>query len=185
MKDLEKLHSIEYDTYLFGAGIEQPEFTKIAEPLQAIAEGGEQLRTDVTEKPIESAYALGKGAIAGYTGLAGDLISMVDLPKNIAKLTTAIYSFMGTPEGKQQIKSFVDSWNDKTVAPTTEDVELFLNQIIPKPSTEAAEITGELLSPGGYVKAGKSLAKASKKALTKAPKETRVKYDASGKRVTQ
>lgn len=160
MKDLEKLHSIEYDTYLFGAGVEQPEFTKIAEPLQAIAEGGEQLRTDVTEKPIESAYALGKGAVAGFAGLPGDIISII---RGVADLAIK-------PEGMSKLEAFLGGMEKGTGLPTTEDVQSFLNQFLPKPSTEAAEVTGELLAPGGYIKAGKAVTKTVKKATTKASK---------------
>lgn len=175
MKPLEQTFMTEYDTHIYGPEIEQPEFTKIAEPLQAVAEGGEQLRTDVTEKPIESAYALGKGAAAGAVGFGGDIISIV---RGIADMVTK-------PEGMSKLEAFLGGMEKGTGLPTTEDVQSFLNQFMQKPSTEAAETTGELLAPGGYIKAGKSLVKAGKKALAKAPKETRVKYDASGKRVTQ
>lgn len=175
MKPLEQTFMTEYDTHLYGPDVEQPEFTKMPEALQSVAQGGEQLRMDVTDKPVESAYALGKGAVAGTIGLPGEIISII---RGVADLATK-------PEGKSKLEAFLGGMEKQTGLPTTEEVQSFLNQFLPKPSTGAAETTGEMLAPGGYIKGGKSLVKAGKKALAKAPKETRVKYDASGKRVTQ
>lgn len=165
----------EYDTHIYGPEIEQPEFTKMPEMLQTVAASGEQLRQEVTDKPIESAYALGKGAVAGAAGFPGDIISII---RGVADL-------VDNPEGKSKLESFLGGMEKATGLPTSEDVQSFLNQFLPKPSTEMAEATGELLAPTGYIKAGKSLAKAGKKALAKVPKETRVKYDANGKRLAK
>ena len=175
MKPLEQTFMTEYDTHLYGPEVEQPEFTKVSPVMQEIAKGGEQLRMDVTDKPVESAYALGKGAVAGAAGLPGDIISIV---RGVADLVTK-------PEGMSKLEAFLGGMGKGTGLPTTEDVQSFLNQFFPQPSTSAAETTGELLAPGGYIKAGKSMAKAGKKALAKIPKETRIKYDANGKRVAQ
>lgn len=160
MKPLEQTFMTEYDTHIYGPEIEQPEFTKISPVMKNIAEGGEQLRQDMTDKPIESAYALGKGAVAGFAGLPGDIVSLI----------RGVVDIASRPEGKSKIDAFLGGMEKQTGLPTTEDVQAFLNQILPQPSTSAAETTGELLAPGGYIKAGKSAAKAVKKTATKVAK---------------
>lgn len=160
MKPLEQTFMTEYDTHIYGPEVEQPEFTKISPVMQGIAEGGEQLRMDVTDNPAESAYALGKGAVAGAAGLPGDIISII---RGVADLVTK-------PEGMSKLEAFLGGMEKGTGLPTTEDVQSFLNQFLPKPSTGAAEMTGELLAPGGYIKAGKTAAKTVKKATTKVAK---------------
>lgn len=135
-----------------------------------VTEGISAIKSDVEQKPLESLYALGKGAVEGAIGTPGDLISILK----------GAYYAATTPEGKSKLEEFTRGVESSTGLPTTEDVKAFINELIPELQTKAtaAESAGEILAPGGYVKAGTNILKGIKKSA-----KTVVKYDKFGKRI--
>jgi hypothetical protein len=135
--------------------VNQPEYTKPAPIVKMIAEGLDELKSDVENKPVESAYGMAKGAVQGTIGAPGDIVS-------IAK---GIYYATQTPEGKSKVEEFIKGMESATGLPTSEDVQKFLNKLIPSGplSTEAA---GEIVSIGKAIsKIGKSAIKNKAKTL--------------------
>lgn len=133
---------------------EQPEFTKPGPINQMAFEGLEALKSDVENKPIESAYGLAKGAVQGTIGSIGDVVS-------IAK---GIYYATQTPEGQSKVEEFIKGMESSTGAPTADDVKKFLNQYLPSGS-KSTETVGEVISLGKVVgKAAKGIAKNKGKA---------------------
>ena len=132
-----------------------------------VTKGVSAVVSDIEQKPAESLYALGKGAIEGAIGTPGDLISILK----------GAYYAATTPEGKSKLEEFTRGLESSTGLPTTEDVKAFINELVPQLQTKAtaAESTGELLAPGGYVKAAKNIIKKSAKTV--------VKYDKFGNRI--
>lgn len=137
--------------------VNQPQFTKPTVLQEKVGQGLESLKYDVESKPMESAYGLAKGAVQGTIGSVGDLVS-------IAK---GIYYATQTPEGQSKVEEFIKGMESSTGAPTSEDVAKFLDQYLPA-GPKSAEFAGELISLGGIAtKAGKEIAKVSKKVSTK------------------
>jgi hypothetical protein len=164
MKPLEKMYLDECDAITYAdvmanmgdmnkqPAVNQPEYTKPGAVNKAIVGGLEHLKSDVESKPLESVYGGVKGAAEGFVGLPGDIISLI----------RGVASAIQTPEGKSKIESFISGTEGKTGLPTTQDVKSFLDTLIPPTTATGAEFAGELLSPGGYIKAGKDVVKAAK-----------------------
>lgn len=135
-----------------------------------VTEGISAIKSDIEQRPAESLLALGKGAVEGAIGTPGDLISIVK----------GIYYAATTPEGKSKMDEFIKGMESATGLPTTEDVKKFINELAPQLQTKstAVESAGEILAPGGYVKAGTNILKGIKKSA-----KTVVKYDKFGNRI--
>lgn len=127
-----------------------------------ITEGISAIKSDIEQRPAESLYALGKGAIEGAIGTPGDLISILK----------GAYYAATTPEGKSKMDEFMKGLESSTGLPTTEDVKSFVNELLPalKTKSTATESAGELVAPSGAITlATKGVTKGIKK-LTKAVK---------------
>lgn len=127
-----------------------------------VTEGVSAVVSDIEQRPAESLYALGKGAIEGAIGTPGDLISIIK----------GIYYAAATPEGQSKMNEFIKGMESSTVLPTTEDVKAFINELAPQLQTKAtaAESVGEIIAPSGLATlATKSVVKGIKK-MTKATK---------------
>lgn len=106
-----------------------------------VTEGVSAVVSDIEQRPAESLYALGKGAIEGAIGTPGDLISIIK----------GAYYAATTPEGKSKMDEFMKGLESSTGLPTTEDVKKFINELAPQLKTKAtaAESVGEILAPSG------------------------------------
>ncbi|CAB4160515.1 hypothetical protein UFOVP765_14 [uncultured Caudovirales phage] len=106
-----------------------------------VTEGVSAVVSDIEQRPAESLYALGKGAIEGAIGTPGDLISILK----------GAYYAATTPEGKSKLEEFTRGLESSTGLPTTEDVKAFINELVPQLQTKAtaAESVGEILAPSG------------------------------------
>lgn len=106
-----------------------------------VIEGISAIKSDVEQRPAESLYAAGKGALEGAIGTPGDLISIIK----------GIYYAANTPEGKSKLDEFTRGLESSTGLPTTEDVKKFINELAPQLRTKAtaAESAGELVAPSG------------------------------------
>ena len=127
-----------------------------------VTEGISAIKSDIEQRPAESLYALGKGAVEGAIGTPGDLISIIK----------GAYYAATTPEGKSKMDEFMKGLESSTGLPTTEDVKSFINELLPalKTKSTATESAGELVAPSGAITlATKGVAKGIKK-LTKAVK---------------
>jgi len=120
---------------------------------QAIGSGMQSVKSEVQDKPIESAIAGVKGAAQGVVGLPGDLISLV----------RGVVSAIQTPDGKSKLDEFLVGLEKETLLPTTEDVRAFVDSITGPSEAQSTETLGEILSPiGTAVKGAKVGAKAIK-----------------------
>jgi hypothetical protein len=99
---------------------------------------------------VDAPVAMVKGAAQGFLGLAGDL----------EMLLQGVYSMATNDEAKPKLQKFLDGLEKDTVLPTTEKIKQFIddNSNYFKGLRNLPQQTGgELLAPGGYVKAIKSL----------------------------
>jgi len=127
-----------------------------------VTEGVSAVVSDIEQRPVESLFALGKGAVEGAIGTPGDLISILK----------GAYYAATTPEGKSKLEEFTRGLESSTGLPTTEDVKAFINELIPQFQTKAtaAESVGEIIAPTGVATlATKGVVKGIKK-LKKATK---------------
>lgn len=106
-----------------------------------VTEGVSAVVSDIEQRPAESLYALGKGAIEGAIGTPGDLISILK----------GAYYAATTPEGKSKLEEFTRGLESSTGLPTTEDVKKFINELVPQLQTKATavESVGEIIAPSG------------------------------------
>lgn len=106
-----------------------------------VTEGVSAVVSDIKQRPVESLFALGKGAVEGAIGTPGDLISILK----------GAYYAATTPEGKSKLEEFTRGLESSTGLPTTEDVKAFINELVPQLQTKAtaAESVGEILAPSG------------------------------------
>ena len=106
-----------------------------------VTEGVSAVVSDIEQRPVESLFALGKGAIEGAIGTPGDLISILK----------GAYYAATTPEGKSKMDEFMKGLESSTGLPTTEDVKKFINELAPQLQTKAtaAESVGEIIAPSG------------------------------------
>jgi len=118
---------------------------------------GQPFPTGISLKPAMGAVAetVGaglKGAAQGFGGFSGDIIS----------LARGVYE-LGKSGG--DLDAFLAGLEKPTGLPTTEDLKEALDDIGLKVGSgeSPAETVGELLAPGGYVKAAKKAGRAVKK----------------------
>ena len=106
-----------------------------------VTEGVSAVVSDIEQRPVESLFALGKGAVEGAIGTPGDLISILK----------GAYYAATTPEGKSKLEEFTRGLESSTGLPTTEDVKKFINELVPQLQTKAtaAESVGEIIAPSG------------------------------------
>ena len=106
-----------------------------------VTEGVSAVVSDIEQRPVESLFALGKGAVEGAIGTPGDLISILK----------GAYYAATTPEGKSKLEEFTRGLESSTGLPTTEDVKKFINELAPQLQTKAtaAESVGEIIAPSG------------------------------------
>lgn len=158
MKDLENLFNSEYDDYITQDIEMEVSLPKSLQPNpveKLVSSSLQSVKQDIEQKPSESLYGLAKGAVEGSAGLAGDLISLVK----------GVYYATQTPEGKSKLDEFVRGAESATGLPTTEDVQAFLNKLIPESSTSGAEGLGQLLAPTSAIKPAVKMTKAATKTL--------------------
>ena len=100
-----------------------------------------------------------KGAVQGFIGLPGDI-------EMIGRGVTEIFN-RGGDESK--VQAFLRGMQEKTIAPTTEDVKKWMDANVGKvgKGDNPYETIGEVASPGGYVKGAKVVGKG----ITTAAKE--------------
>jgi hypothetical protein len=118
-----------------------------------------------------------KGAVQGFAGLPGDI-------ELIGRGVTAIFN-RGGDESK--VQAFLRGLQEKTVLPNTEDIKKWLDTKVGKVGTgdNPYETVGEVMSPGGYVKGGKSIVqgvKKSKKAIAGTAAAAPAVVDGEGKK---
>lgn len=96
-----------------------------------------------------------KGAVQGFIGLPGDI-------EMIGRGVTEVFN-RGGDESK--VQAFLRGMQEKTIAPTTEDVKKWLDANVGKvgKGDNPYETIGEVAAPGGYVKSAKAIGKAAKK----------------------
>lgn len=122
-------------------------------PTESAAAGG-------LEVPLKGLADTGasvvKGAVQGFVGLPGDIESLSYGVKEILK--------RGANEGV--LDAFLRGLNEKTIAPTTEEVKKWLDTNVGKvgDGNMPTETIGELVSPGGYIKGAKKVAQGAKAA---------------------
>lgn len=123
-------------------------------PAQSEAAGG-------LEVPLKGLADTGasvvKGAVQGFVGLPGDIESLSYGVKEILK--------RGADEGV--LDAFFRGLEEKTIAPTTEDVKKWLDTNVGKvgDGEMPTETIGAVLAPGEYVRKAKGVAKAVKGAM--------------------
>ena len=157
MKDLEQLYLTEYDDYIMQdvEPVSMPESLQPNPIEKAVAGGLQDVKQEFEQKPEQAVYGMAKGAVEGSIGFPGDLISLVK----------GVYYATQTPEGKSKLDEFIKGAESATGLPTTEDVKMFLDNILPKTEAEASEVIGQLLSPAGYVKPATKAVKVTKDML--------------------
>jgi hypothetical protein len=96
-----------------------------------------------------------KGAVQGFVGLPGDI-------EMIGRGVTAIFN-RGGDESK--VQAFLRGLQEETILPNTEDIKKWLDTNVGKVGAgdNPYETIGEVMAPGGYVKAGKKITRATKK----------------------
>lgn len=145
--DLQKMIEQDYDNTFYVIPEPQPEMVTPDGPSQGVSPA--EFATGMAKTAVD----VTKGAAQGFAGLPGD----------IEGLGRLLLDKMGVQVGQD------------TVLPTTDEVKAFLDKFIPTltetaPGMDksAAEFVGEIVAPGGYVKAAKGAVKgikASKKVL--------------------
>lgn len=119
----------------------------------------------------ETAAGIAKGMAQGFVGLPGDLISLV----------RGLYDFA---KSGGELDELLAGLEKSTGLPTTEDVKKFLDSkgLMVGDGEGTPEKVGEFVAPGGYIKSAKKITKKAKEVMAK-PKDNKIKYDESGRRV--
>jgi hypothetical protein len=110
--------------------------------------------SDITEPAMGLANmgaATLKGAVQGFVGLPGD----------IEALGYGVKELLNRGANESMSSAFIRGLQDKTIAPTTEEVKKWLdsNVGVVGDGKNPYETIGEVLAPGGQLKAGKALIK--------------------------
>lgn len=110
--------------------------------------------SDITEPAMGLANmgaATAKGAVQGFFGLPGD----------IEALGYGVKELLNRGADESMSSAFMRGLQDKTIAPTTEDVKKWLDTNVGTvgDGKNPYETVGEVLAPGGQYKAGKALIK--------------------------
>lgn len=95
-----------------------------------------------------------KGAVQGFAGLPGDI-------ELIGRGVTAIFNRGGD---ETKVQAFLRGLQEETILATTEDVKKWLDANVGKvgKGDNPYETIGEVMAPGGYVKASKDIAQGVK-----------------------
>jgi len=110
--------------------------------------------SDITEPAMGLANmgaATLKGAVQGFVGLPGD----------IEALGYGVKELLNRGANESMSNAFMRGLQDKTIAPTTEEVKKWLDTNVGTvgDGKNPYETIGEVLAPGGQYKAGKALIK--------------------------
>jgi hypothetical protein len=110
--------------------------------------------SDVTEPAmglLNMGAATAKGAVQGFAGLPGD----------IEALGYGVKELLNRGADESMSSAFMRGLQDKTIAPTTEEVKKWLDTNVGTvgDGKNPYETVGEVLAPGGHYKAGKALVK--------------------------
>jgi hypothetical protein len=111
--------------------------------------------TQAAEALLSMPIGAVKGAVQGFLGLPGDLETLLRGVVNMAK----------DEEGKSKLTKFLDGMHQDTVLPTTEKVKEFVDDnsnYFKGLRNSPYQSIGEVLAPGGYVKATKAIKPISK-----------------------
>lgn len=157
------------------------EMTAGTEPEGSKPMSVKQFATTAADVPA----ALLKGSIQGTVGLGGDLIS----------IGRGIAAAMNPNQGEDRVDAFLRGLDLPTGLPTSDDVKKFLDEVIGpvvpvgvkdeqrREAAKTPEMIGEFFSAGKALSVGSKQGAAKiKKAMTK-PKDNKIKYDESGRRV--
>lgn len=111
---------------------------------------------------IDAPVAMVKGAAQAFVGLPGD----------IEMIVRGVINMANSAEAKPKLQKFLSGLEQDTVLPTTEKIKEFLDEnsnYFKGLKNMPQQTGGELLAPGGYIKAGKNISKGIS-AMTKATK---------------
>lgn len=122
--------------------------------MENVGEFGKDLTT-VGKGMADMGAATVKGLGQGFAGLPGD----------IELLSRAVAEVITRGGDETKVQAFLRGLQEKTIAPTTEDVKKWLDDNVGKVGAgdNPYETIGEIAAPGGYVKTAKTISKAAKK----------------------
>jgi hypothetical protein len=111
---------------------------------------------------VDAPVATIKGAAQAFAGLPGD----------IEMILRGVINMANSEEAKPKLQKFLSGLEQDTVLPTTEKIKEFLDDnsnYFKGLRNMPQQSMGEIVAPGGYIKAGKNISKGIS-AMTKATK---------------
>jgi hypothetical protein len=111
---------------------------------------------------VDAPLATIKGAAQAFAGLPGD----------IEMILRGVINMANSEEAKPKLQKFLSGLEQDTVLPTTEKIKEFLDDnsnYFKGLRNMPQQSMGEIVAPGGYIKAGKKISKGIS-AMTKATK---------------
>ena len=111
---------------------------------------------------VDAPLAAVKGAAQAFAGLPGDIEMLLRGAINMAN----------SEEGKPKLQQFLEGLEKDTILPTTEKIKEFIDNnsnYFKGLRNMPQQSMGEIVAPGGYIKAGKKISKGIS-AMTKATK---------------
>ena len=146
-----------------GASTEQIKKFESQSAMENVTDAGKDLLT-VGQGMADIGAAAVKGTGQGFAGLPGDI-------ELIGRAVTAIFNRGGD---ETKVQAFLRGLQEETIFATTEDVKKWLDTNVGKvgKGDNPYETIGEVMAPGGYVKAGKNIAQGVKKLAPAAKKLT-------------
>ena len=111
---------------------------------------------------VDAPVATVKGAAQAFAGLPGDL----------EMILRGVINMANSAEAKPKLQRFLEGLETDTILPTTEKIKEFLDDnsnYFKGLRNMPQQSMGEIIAPGGYVKAGKKISKGIS-AMTKATK---------------
>jgi hypothetical protein len=111
---------------------------------------------------VDAPLATIKGAAQAFAGLPGD----------IEMILRGVINMANSEEAKPKLQKFLSGLEQDTVLPTTEKIKEFLDDnsnYFKGLRNMPQQSMGEIVAPGGYIKAGKNISKGIS-AMTKATK---------------
>lgn len=159
-----------------GASSEQIKKFESQSAMENVAEAGQGMLS-VGKGMLDIGAAAAKGTFQQFLGTPGDIVM-------IGRGVEAILNRGGD---ETKIQAFLRGMEEKTILPTTEDVKKWLDTNVGKvgDGENPYETIGEVIAPGGYVKAGKKIvqgAKKAKKAVAGTTAATPAVVDGEGKK---
>jgi len=142
---------------VMNAPIEEPYVSKSRASMAAENEskGIIATPTQAAQELLNLPISTVKGALQGFLGLPGDLETLLRGVVNMAN----------DEQGKGKLTKFLDGMHQDTVLPTTEKVKEFVDDnsnYFKGLRNNPLQTVGEILAPGGYVKAAKAIKPISK-----------------------